>query len=93
MPVRQLEGLSIRRIKSIGLKKMGCCLSGILSTIERTGILASLNFSQFVEGWSWGPWAREGLEEAYVFAGDPPCTGEEIYRPSARFYALQTLTN
>jgi hypothetical protein len=39
------------------------------------------------------PWAREDLEDADVFAGDAPCTGEEIYRASARLYALQTLIN
>src|SRR4030095_883285 len=51
------------------------------------------NFEQFVEGRRWWPWAREALSEAYVFAGDAPCTGEEIYRASARFYALQTPRN
>jgi len=30
----------------------------------------SLNFSQFVEGRRWRPWAREDLEEVRVFAGD-----------------------
>ena len=39
----------------------------------------SLNFSQVVEGRRWWPWAREGLSEAYVFAGAEPCTGEETY--------------
>ena len=53
----------------------------------------SLNFSQFVESRRWWPWAREGREAAYVFAGDAPCTGEEIGRASARFYALQTVIN
>ena len=52
--------------------------------------LQSLNFSQFVECRSWWPWAREGRETAYAFAGDEPCTGEEIGRASARFDALQT---
>src|SRR5215813_10596527 len=51
----------------------------------------SLNLSQFVEGRRWWPWAREGREAAYVFAGDEPCTGEEICRASARFYVLQTV--
>jgi hypothetical protein len=45
----------------------------------------SLNFSQFVEGRRWWSWAREGLKEAYVFAGDAPYTGEETYRASTRF--------
>jgi len=53
----------------------------------------TLNFSQFVEGRSWWPWAREGRETAYVFAGDGPCAGEEIYRASAKFDALQTVIN
>jgi hypothetical protein len=53
----------------------------------------SLNFSQFVEGRSGWPWAREGRETAYVFAGDAPCAGEEIGRASARFDALQTVIN
>jgi hypothetical protein len=44
-------------------------------------------------GRRWWPWAREGLSEAHVFAGDEPCTGEEIYRAFARFYALQTARN
>src|SRR6266849_9439087 len=39
------------------------------------------------------PWAREGLEEARVFAGDEPCNGEEIRRAPARFYALQSVIN
>jgi hypothetical protein len=43
----------------------------------------SLNLAQFVEG----------REAAYVFAGDKPCTGEEMCRASARFYALQTVTH
>src|SRR5262249_36070496 len=30
-----------------------------------------------------------GLKAAHVFAGDAPCTGEETYRTSARFGALQ----
>src|SRR5262245_50645450 len=30
----------------------------------------ALNLQQFVEGRRWCPWAREGLEEARVFAGD-----------------------
>jgi hypothetical protein len=50
-----------------------------------------LNFSQFVEGRRWGPWVREGLEDADVVAGGEPCIGEAIHRASARFYALQTL--
>jgi hypothetical protein len=50
-------------------------------------------FQQFVEGRKWRPWAREGREAAYVFAGDEPCTREEICRASARFDALQTVIN
>src|SRR5436309_8591613 len=53
----------------------------------------SLNFSQFVEGRRWCPWAREGLEKARVFASDEPCNSEEIHRTSARFDALQTAIN
>src|SRR5215471_18823690 len=49
----------------------------------------SLNFSQCVEGRRWWLWAREGLEEAYVFAGDAPCHGEETRRAPARCDALQ----
>jgi hypothetical protein len=52
-----------------------------------------LNFSQFVEGRRWWPWARKGLEAARVFAGAEPCHGEEIRHASARFYALQTARN
>src|SRR2546421_11422773 len=48
---------------------------------------ASLNLSQFVEGRRGWTWAREGREEAHVFAGDKPCPGEEIHRASARFDA------
>src|SRR5262249_43463900 len=48
--------------------------------------------SQCVEGRRWCPWAREGLEEARVFAGDAPCHGEEIYRVPARIYARQTVS-
>ena len=55
--------------------------------------VGSLNLSQFVEGRRWWPWAREGHEAAYVFAGDEPGTGEEISRASARFDALQTVIN
>ena len=54
---------------------------------------SSLNFSQFVEGRRWWPWAREGREAAYVFAGDEPCTGEKIGRASARFDVRQTPIN
>jgi hypothetical protein len=50
----------------------------------------TLSFSQFVEGCGWCPWAREGVEEARVFAGDELCHGEEIRRASARFDALQS---
>jgi hypothetical protein len=53
----------------------------------------SLNFSQFVEGRRWWPWAREGIKETHVFAGDEPCIGEEIHRVSSRFDALQTARN
>jgi len=53
----------------------------------------SLNFSQFVEGRRWCPWARAGLEEVRVFAGDEPCNGEERCRALARFYALQSTIN
>jgi len=35
----------------------------------------------------------KGLEEAHVFAGDEPCTGEEIHRVPARFDALQHVRN
>jgi hypothetical protein len=51
------------------------------------------NFSQFVEGRRWCPWAREGIEEARVFAGDEACNGEESHRTPARFYALQSAIN
>src|SRR5215831_5025589 len=54
---------------------------------------SSLNFSQFVEGRRWWPWAREGLKEAHVFAGDEPCTGEETSRAAARFDARQNVIN
>jgi len=53
----------------------------------------SLNLEQFVEGLRWWPWAREGLEEVHVFAGDEPCTGEAKHRASARFDALQNVIN
>src|SRR5215470_19568976 len=53
----------------------------------------SLNFSQFVEGRGWWPWAQEGLKEADVLAGDEPCAGEETYRAPTRFYALQNMIN
>jgi hypothetical protein len=36
---------------------------------------------------------KQPLKEAYVFAGDAPCTGEETYRASTRFYALQNVIN
>jgi hypothetical protein len=55
--------------------------------------VGSLNFSQFVEGRRWWPWAREGLEEVRVFAGDEPCNGAERCRASARLYALQSVRN
>jgi hypothetical protein len=55
--------------------------------------LASLNFSQCVEGRRWGPEAREGLEEARVFVGDEPCNGEQRHRTSARCDALQSVRN
>jgi hypothetical protein len=40
------------------------------ATIHGTGISNSLNFSEFVEGRSWSPCAREGMAEARGFAGD-----------------------
>jgi hypothetical protein len=49
----------------------------------------SLNFSQCVERRKWCPWAREGLEEVRVLAGDEPCNEEEICHASTRFDALQ----
>ena len=55
--------------------------------------LWALNLSQFVEGRRWCPWAREGIEEVRVFAGDEPCHREETHRASARLYALQTAIN
>ena len=45
---------------------------------------------QFVEGQRGRPGAREGIEEARVFAGDRPGNGEQIHRLYARFYALQS---
>ncbi|MFL5588926.1 MAG: hypothetical protein ACJ8DI_14915 [Ktedonobacteraceae bacterium] len=66
---------------------------GIARVGNRPWINLSLNFSQFVAGRRWWPWAREGLEEARGFAGDEPCYGEEIRRASARFYALQRVIN
>src|SRR5262245_66394863 len=39
---------------------------------------ASLNFSQFVEGQRWWPWAREDLAVARVLVGAEPYRGEEI---------------
>ena len=53
----------------------------------------SLHFSQCVEGRTWGPWARGGIEEARVFAGDQLCNGEEIRHVPARFDARQSLIN
>src|SRR4030095_98067 len=42
------------------------------SNNRRTLYGRSLNFWQCVERRRWCPWAREGLEEARVFAGDEP---------------------
>src|SRR5215831_2708492 len=56
-------------------------------TSRNPPLKGSLNLSQFVEGRRWCPWAREGLEEAHVFAGDEPGNGEEIHHASTRFYA------
>jgi hypothetical protein len=47
----------------------------------------------FVAGRRWWLWAREGLEEADVFAGDAPCPGEAIRCASAGCYALQRVRN
>jgi hypothetical protein len=58
---------------------------------RRLGKPPALNFEQFVEGRRWWPWAREGLEEARVVAGDEPCNGEERRRASVRFDALQSV--
>jgi hypothetical protein len=72
------------------------CIELSLSTggpREAVGYYTSLNLSQFVEGRRWWPWAREGREEAHVFTGDEPCTGEERHRVSARFDALQNVIN
>jgi hypothetical protein len=61
--------------------------------LRRHDKVVSLNFSQFVEGRRWCPWARRRIAEARVFAGDAPCHGEEIRSASARLYALQSLRN
>src|SRR5215471_12196192 len=53
----------------------------------------SYPYLPFVESRRWWLWAREGCEEAHVFAGDTPCTGEDRHRVSARFYALQSMIN
>jgi len=58
-----------------------------------TAQTGSLNFSQAVESRRWCQWARGGVEEARVFAGDQSCHGEEIRRTSARVDALQSLIN
>ena len=39
----------------------------------------------------WCPWAREGIDEARLLAGDGLRNGEEICSASARLYALQTV--
>jgi hypothetical protein len=52
-----------------------------------------LNVEQFGEGRRWCPWARGGLKEAHVFAGDQPCNGEETHPVRARFDALQQVRN
>ena len=46
-----------------------------------------------VEGRRWWPRAREGIEEARVFAGDEPCHREETRRAAARLYTLQNVIN
>ena len=51
-----------------------------------------LNLEQFVEGRRWWPWAREGIAEVRVFAGDEPCHREGTGR-AARFYTLQSVIN
>jgi hypothetical protein len=66
---------------------------GIARVGNSPWITLSLNFSQFVAGRRWWPWAREGIEAARVFAGDEPCHGEEIRRASARLDALQRMIN
>src|SRR5262245_48189621 len=76
----------------------GCFARALVSSPHACGpqssnrcvVSGSLNFSQFVEGRRWWPWAREGREAAYVFAGDEPCTGEEIGCASASIDELQT---
>jgi hypothetical protein len=45
------------------------------------------------EGRWWCPWAREGLEEAGVCAGDAPYHGEETRHAPTRWYALQSARN
>src|SRR5439155_2168157 len=55
--------------------------------------LGTPNFSQFGKDRRWGPGAREGLEEAGVFAGDAPCPGEERRRTTTRLYARQSMIN
>src|SRR5215813_5971334 len=49
----------------------------------------SLKLSQFVERRRWWPYAREGIAETSVLAGDEPCQGEAIRDATARFNALQ----
>ena len=55
--------------------------------VLRLSLLAQ--FWQCVEGQRWGPWAREGLEEARVFTGDEPCHREGLHCAPARFDTLQ----
>ncbi len=52
-----------------------------------------LNLEQFGVGRRWCPWARGGLKEAHVFAGDQPCNGEETHHVLASFDALQKVRN
>src|SRR5438128_7957784 len=54
---------------------------------------APLNLSRFVEYRRWGPWAREGIEEAHVFTGDALCHRERTHRVFPRIDALQTTRN
>lgn len=91
--------MPIRKALLVGLNAyQDAPLRGCINAVKQMKELlqrfyGSLNFSQFVEGRRWGPWAREGSEEAYVFAGEAPCHGGEICRATARFDALQSVRN
>ena len=69
--------------RSSTLSKTAASVSSHWMTCIDNSITQPAQFIAVCSRSEMGAWARESLGEAYVFAGDEPCTGEEIHRAAA----------